>query len=592
MYTFKPKVRGKRLDLDQSATHFEGADEPFPVQPTFDELGVPLIDVTFVVFDLETTGGPPGAHSVTEIGAVKVRGGEVIGEFGTLVNPEAPIPPSITVLTGITNAMVLPAPKMNEVLPSFVEFIGHEPNTVLVAHNARFDVGHMRGAATALDLFFPKLPVADTVLLARRAFTKEEVRNYKLSTLAAFVGAEVTPTHRALDDARATVDVLHAVLARLGPLGVTHLEDLTTAQNKVPAHRRQKARLADGLPRTPGIYSFIGPGEEVLYVGTSTNLYKRVRSYFTAAENRKRIGEMVDLAVRVDAQSTPTKLEANILEVRTIAQLKPPFNRRSKSPTRYWLHLTDEAHPRLKISRTIPTTKLGKALGPFTSHRSAQITAELINDATALRTCVQVLPTEPDGRPACHLLELGKCTAPCLTGQRQVDSISIVENALAGDITDIYEYSMSRMHALAESGKFEVAAAERTRLYTLVGAAKVSLRLQALLRTGRIIAAAQEDRGWEIITVDHGRLRQSEQAADSHLALMRAQQMEELDGRPIPAKALDDVSTDELRLLDAWLWRDNVRLIHVDHPEYFAYRVSSALAIKLPEIIGANDLDV
>lgn len=254
MYTFKPRIPGRRLDLEQAAVHREGIADRDVVQPAFDEFGVPLFEVTFVVFDLETTGGPPGAHSITEIGAVKVRGGKVIGEFATLVNPEAPIPPSITVLTGITNAMVLPAPKMNEVLPSFVEFIGHEPNTVLVAHNARFDVGHIRGAAAALELDFPTLQVADTVQLARRVITKEEVRNYKLSTLAAVVGAEVTPSHRALDDARATVDVLHAILSRLGALGVTHLEDLATVQNKVPAHRRMKAKLADGLPRTPGIY--------------------------------------------------------------------------------------------------------------------------------------------------------------------------------------------------------------------------------------------------------------------------------------------------------------------------------------------------
>lgn len=586
MYTFKPRIPGRRLDLEQAAVHREGIADPDVVQPTFDELGVPLFEVTFVVFDLETTGGPPGAHSITEIGAVKVRGGEVIGEFATLVNPEAPIPPSITVLTGITNAMVLPAPKINEVLPSFVEFIGHEPNTVLVAHNARFDVGHIRGAAAALELDFPTLQVADTVLLARRVITKEEVRNYKLSTLAAFVGAEVTPSHRALDDARATVDVLHAILSRLGSLGVTHLEDLATVQNKVSAHRRTKAKLADGLPRTPGIYSFIGPGDEILYVGTSNNIYKRVRAYFTAAENRRRIGEMVDLAVRVDAQSTATKLEANILEVRTIAELKPPFNRRSKSATQYWLHLTAEPHPRLKISRTIPSTQLGTVLGPFTSRRTATMSAELLNDASNLRTCVQVLPADPDGRPACHLLELGKCSAPCITGDGQAKAIQIVADALTGNVDGVHDYSMSRMRALAEYGKFEIAAAERTRLYALVGGAKVSLRLQALLRAGRIVAASRESQGWEIISIDHGRLRESRQASDAHEALALAKQLSQAEPAPAPLKALDDVSTDELRLIDEWLWRANVRLIHVDHPEVLAFGINSAMRIALPDIPG------
>ena len=89
------------------------------MQGTFDELGTPLRDVTFVVVDLETTGGSPLSCAITEIGAVKVRGGEVLGEFQTLVNPGEPIPPFIAVLTGITDTMVAPAPRIGPVLPAF-----------------------------------------------------------------------------------------------------------------------------------------------------------------------------------------------------------------------------------------------------------------------------------------------------------------------------------------------------------------------------------------------------------------------------------------------------------------------------------------
>ncbi|MGH3431210.1 MAG: exonuclease domain-containing protein, partial [Thermocrispum sp.] len=88
------------------------------MQLTFDELGTPLRDVTFVVVDLETTGGSSGADTITEIGAVKVRGGEVVGEFGTLVDPGTVIPPQIVQLTGITQAMVSAAPKIERVLPA------------------------------------------------------------------------------------------------------------------------------------------------------------------------------------------------------------------------------------------------------------------------------------------------------------------------------------------------------------------------------------------------------------------------------------------------------------------------------------------
>ena len=170
-------------------------------------MGTALSDVAFVVVDLETTGGAPGADAITEIGAVRVRGGVIEAEFGTLVNPGRAIPAQITVLTGITNAMVVDAPPVGEALISFLEWarLGSgtdDGTTVLVAHNARFDVGHLRGAARALDLEWTEPRVLDTLALARRAWSRSDVPNHRLGTLASFVGSSTTPTHRALDDAR------------------------------------------------------------------------------------------------------------------------------------------------------------------------------------------------------------------------------------------------------------------------------------------------------------------------------------------------------------------------------------------------------
>ena len=116
-------------------------------QRTFDQLGRPLRDVTFCVVDLETTGGSAAKGSmITEIGAVKVRGGEVLGEFQTLVNPHQAIPAFIAVLTGITDSMVAGSPPIEQVLPQFLEFAA---GSVLVAHNAPFDVGFLKHFAAA-----------------------------------------------------------------------------------------------------------------------------------------------------------------------------------------------------------------------------------------------------------------------------------------------------------------------------------------------------------------------------------------------------------------------------------------------------------
>ncbi|MBS1837525.1 MAG: hypothetical protein JST64_07490, partial [Actinobacteria bacterium] len=134
-------------------------------QQSLDDLGLPLVDTTFVVIDLETTGASPRTDAITEIGAVKVRGGEVLGTFGTLVDPGRSIPPTITVLTGITEAMVARAPRIGDVLPSLVEFLG---DGVIVGHNVRFDVGFLRAALERDGRADLGSPTVDTVALSRR----------------------------------------------------------------------------------------------------------------------------------------------------------------------------------------------------------------------------------------------------------------------------------------------------------------------------------------------------------------------------------------------------------------------------------------
>jgi DNA polymerase III epsilon subunit family exonuclease len=210
-------------------------------QATIEDLGRPLLRTTFVVLDLETSGGAPhlGAH-ITEIGAVKVRGGEVLGEFQTFINPETPIPSFITALTGITDEMVASSPRIAEVFPILLEFLGSEKETVFVAHNAPFDLSFLKAAANASEYRWPRFTVVDTAKLARRVLSRDEVTNCKLGTLAEFFNTSVSPTHRALDDALATVDVLHALIGRVGTLGITTLEELKDFSNRKSSARTRK----------------------------------------------------------------------------------------------------------------------------------------------------------------------------------------------------------------------------------------------------------------------------------------------------------------------------------------------------------------
>lgn len=199
-------------------------------------LDKPLVETTFAVLDLETSGGSPkfGA-GITEIGVVKVKGGEVIGSFQSFVDPGHSLPFFITELTGITDQMLVSAPFIDEVLPTLFEFLGSPEETVVVAHNSPFDMSFLKAAATVHEYEWPNYVTIDTARLARAVLDRDEVVNCKLGTLAHFFGAQTSPNHRALDDALATVDVLHGLIERLAGHGVTTFE----AMRNFPSRKRR-----------------------------------------------------------------------------------------------------------------------------------------------------------------------------------------------------------------------------------------------------------------------------------------------------------------------------------------------------------------
>lgn len=341
---------------------------------------ISLRETTFVVVDLETTGGRATASAngardaITEIGAVKVRGGVVLGEFATLVDPQRAIPPQIVQLTGITTAMVHDAPTIAAVLPMFLEF---SRGAVLVAHNAGFDIGFLKSAAEQCGIGWPRPPVLCTVRLARRVLTREEAPSVRLGTLAALVGSATRPTHRALDDARATVDVLHALIERVGNQGINTYSDLREYLPNVSNAQRSKRVLAQKLPHRPGVYLFRGPTGEVLYIGTATDLRRRVGQYFNGADPRGRIKEMVGLAAVVDHVECAHPLEAGVRELRLLAAHAPPYNRRSRFPHRWWWWCSPtrpSPGSRWSANRatTAPSARSGRAPTPSTPPSSSR----------------------------------------------------------------------------------------------------------------------------------------------------------------------------------------------------------------------------
>lgn len=473
-------------------------------QPSFEDLGRPLHDTTFCVVDLETTGGSPAKGSkITEVGAVKVRGGEVLGEFQTLVNPDESIPAFITVLTGITDQMVIDAPRIAEVLPSFLEFA---QGCVLVAHNAPFDTGFLKHAAAQLELPWPRFEVLDTAVIARRALLRDEVPNVKLATLAARF-SDVVPDHRALTDARATVDVLHTLFERLGSLGVDTLEEVRDLTAAVAPAQRRRRHLADGLPDGPGVYLFRDRDDRVLYVGTSRSLRKRVRSYFTRSETRSRMGEMLAIAERVDTVSCSTALEAGVRELRLIDAHRPPYNRRSKFPERQsWIKLTREPWPRLSIVTRV--TDDADYIGPF-RRAAAEAAVAALHETFRVRQCTTRFGKEPRRSP-CALADLGRCLSPCdgsVTAAEYAAEVERLRDALRGDRhAAVVDRIDAKMREQAERERYEQAGVWRDRLTAFLRGSRRAQRLAGLADVPQLIAASPHADGWEVHIVRHGRL--------------------------------------------------------------------------------------
>ena len=425
------------------------------MQRSFDDLGTPLSRVVFCVLDIETTGSDRGLDGITEIGAVKVQGGEVIGTFATLVNPGMAISPAITLLTGITERMVATAPRIETVLPTLQEFVG---DAVIVGHNVGFDMGFLNTALRRSDRVpFPNT-VVDTLPLARR-LVRDEVRDCRLGTLADHFRLPHRPTHRALDDAIATMHLLHLLLERAAGLGVMGLDDLVSLPSMAGHAQAGKLALTDRLPRQPGVYRFLDAQGRVLYVGKATNLRQRVRSYFGGDERRK-VGALLRETQRISHTVMPDAVSAEVLELRYLHRLAPRYNKVGTTWQRYcYVRLTTgEAWPRLVICSEPAAT--GLHLGPFTSRAAATSVVEAVQTALPLRRC-----TGKRSAP-CSSSQMGTSLCPCNT-HRDADAYwAIVARAVAALTTSpgiVLEPLWRRVEQLAVAQRYEEAALTRDR---------------------------------------------------------------------------------------------------------------------------------
>ena len=547
-----------------------------PVQTTL-ELGVPLSQVTFCVVDLETTGGSPTDDAITEIGAVKFRGGERLGSFQSLVNPHQPIPPYIAHLTGIDDRLVSNEPPIEQVLPAFLEFFR---GSVFVAHNARFDFGFLNAGCDALAYpAFPGPPVC-TARLARRVVWPD-VPNVKLQTLANYFRTRAKPIHRALDDAEACAEVLHGLLDLGGRLGILSLGDLEEAVRARGRPNFGKIRLADHLPHAPGVYLFRGRDGRVLYVGKANDLRARVKSYFYGDE-RKKVANLLDEVRSVDGIRCHGELEALVVEARLIRRHEPEYNRRGKTWRRgaYLALDPNEAWPRVKIVRAAKPGDGRLYLGPFASSARARLAKEALEEVAPIRRCTTSMRLGTRFAP-CALADMGRCVAPCdgrTDPERYGELVRWLASSLSTSPGELLEALERRMSTLADAERYEEAASVRDRLGALAEGIGRSRFDAWLVGAGRLELHHEPD---QVLCFDHGSL------VCEHTGRRGSDDLAHLDGEAL-AEPCPRERVDELAAVRSWIAAHHPRVHGCDRAPAEPIDGGATLARVLARTRGAS----
>jgi len=447
-----------------------------------------LWDVPFSVLDIETTGSIAGRDGITEVGIVRVDAGRVTRSWSTFINPVQPIPPFITQLTGITDAMVARAPRIGEMLPAILEFVG---DSVMVGHNVRFDA-HFIDAELCRHGHAPLSNIRlDTLALARR--TIAEVPNYKLGTLTRELGIDVERHHRALADATATAQLLVHCIKKLEDRAVFTLGTLLEHLRARPVVRRRpttrrvvdaaqlpvwtsvlRAELAE-VPCKPGVYMLRDAGDHIIYVGKSKNLRQRLRAYATAGVVAG--GKM--RALRAATASfgytvTGSELEALLVEAELVRTHDPQFNERLRNFHQFGF-IKVEAGER---GRLLTTTRLqadgARYFGPYRSTEAARAAVAALQDALGLDACGD------EGVPA---------LPPAHREALVADAVAFIE----GSADEVLLAVAQRRDEAAARGKEELAAREEQRLDRLRRLRARHCVLQAATRLHAVVLAPSDE---------------------------------------------------------------------------------------------------
>jgi len=359
-----------------------------------------------VFVDLETTGGNPAHHRITEVGIVRVQNGVLLEEWSSLVNPECSISPYIEAFTGISSEMVADAPLFADIAATVLEKLR---GAVFIAHNARFDYSFLRSEFRKVGVDYAS-EVLCTVKLSRRLFPEHARHN--LDAVIERHGLACSARHRALGDAQVLKDLWLKLKAEV-PADVLAAAAAHAALSvpKLPAHLPPE--LADELPEAPGAYRFFGEDDALLYVGKSNSLRSRILTQLADERVGSREQLLAAQVKRVDWRQTAGELGAMLLESDWIRTQRPLHNRRPKTHAdAVTLRPAADSSGRVRVQRidTLEGEDLAQSFGVFHSEKDAR--KALTDIARAQQLCLKVLGLE-ESSGSCFALQVGKCRGAC-----------------------------------------------------------------------------------------------------------------------------------------------------------------------------------
>ena len=353
--------------------------------------------------DVETTGGHPAWHRVTEVGVVLANDGRIEQEWSALVNPGVRIPARIEAMTGITNDMVRDAPPFNDIAADLRRMLD---GRLFVAHNARFDYGCIRGELRRAGIAF-SARMACTVKLSRRLYP--QMPRHNLDAVMAHHGIACEARHRALPDARVLWELWQALRSDWPAQILDAAIAAVAQQHRLPP--QFPAGLLDDIPEGPGVYRFLGSGDSLIYVGKANNLRERVLGHFSAAMRNVKSRRLSEQTQRIEWTTTAGQLGALLLEARLVRELKPVYNRHLRGGESLTWKIGDGAEAPRLVDLSNEPIDATDSFGLYRTAKAARMA--LSKTAAEHKLCLKALRLEV-GPGCCFGYQLGRCAGACV----------------------------------------------------------------------------------------------------------------------------------------------------------------------------------